>query len=74
MDWLSTLEARSRAQAKYDKTNTKGVYMKLNLKTDQDIIQWLWHQKSVQSSIKKLIRENINQQNAADSQGGKSVR
>lgn len=73
MDWLSTLEARSRAQANYDKTNTKGVYMKLNLKTDQDIIQWLWHQKSMQGSIKKLIRENINQQNAADSQGGKSV-
>lgn len=42
MDWLDSLEARNRAQAKYDKEHTKGVYMKLNLRTDMDIIRWMW--------------------------------
>ena len=59
MDWLDSLEARNRAQAKYDKEHTKGVYLKLNLRTDLDIIRWMWGQDSVQGSIKRLIREDI---------------
>ncbi len=59
MDWIETVEARNRAQAKYDKEHTKGIYMKLNLRTDIDIIRWTWSQKSVQGSIKRLIREDI---------------
>lgn len=59
MDWLESLEARNRAQAKYDKAHTKGIYMKLNLRTDMDIIRWTWAQGSVQGSIKELIREDI---------------
>ena len=72
MDWLDSLEARNRSQAKYDKNHTKGVYLKLNLKTDKDIIQWLWSQKSIQGSIKKLIREDIHRQNDPNIQGGGS--
>ena len=63
MDWLDSLEARNRAQAKYDKEHTKGVYMKLNLRTDMDIIRWMWAQNSVQGSIKRLIREDICRKN-----------
>ncbi len=37
-DWLDAVEARSRAQSKYDKKNTVGFYMKLNIHTDADII------------------------------------
>lgn len=59
MAWLDSLDARNRAQAKYDKKHTKGVYMKLNLRTDTDIIRWMWAQNSVQGSIKRLIREDI---------------
>ncbi len=70
MDWLETIEARTRAQAKYDKEHTKGLYMKLNLRTDIDIIRWTWSQKSVQGSIKRLIREDIRRkQEEADGQG-----
>ena len=29
-DWLDSIQARANAQAKYDKNNTVGLYMKLN--------------------------------------------
>ena len=47
------------AQERYDRYNTKGLYMKLNLKTDQDIIKWTRSQNNVQGAIKRLIREEI---------------
>ncbi len=58
-DWSDSIEARTKAQSKYDKKNTVGFYMKLNIHTDQDIIRWLWGQPSKQGSIKSLIREEI---------------
>lgn len=73
MEWLDSLEARNRAQAKYDREHTKGVYMKLNLCTDTDIIHWMWAQRSVQGSIKKLIREDIRRQNENKNREGTSA-
>lgn len=35
--------------------------MKLNKKTDEDILKWLNEQESKQGSIKKLIRKAINE-------------
>ena len=58
-DWMESIEARTQAQKRYDKKNTIGFYMKLNIHTDQDIIRWMWSQPSKQGSIKKLIREEI---------------
>ena len=58
-DWLDSIEARTRAQAKYDKKHTVGLYLKLNVHTDRDILQWLWRQGSKQGSIKRLIREEL---------------
>lgn len=58
-DWLDSIEARNRSQAKYDKENTVRLNLKFNIHTDKDIIQWLWHQSSKQGSIKRLIREDI---------------
>lgn len=48
------------SQEKYDKANTVQVMMKLNKKTDADILSWLDNQKSKQGSIKELIRKAIN--------------
>ncbi len=59
MDWMEQTGARNRSQAKYDKAHTKGIYLKLNLRTDKDIIWWTWNQQSVQGSIKRLIREEM---------------
>ena len=36
-----TSEARKRASAKYDAKMTTGLYLKLNKKTDEDILCWL---------------------------------
>ncbi len=58
-DWLDAVEARSKAQSKYDKKNTVGFYMKLNIHTDADIIHWFWRQSSKQGAVKRLIREEI---------------
>lgn len=53
------VRARTKAQAKYDKSHTTGFYMKLNTGTDEDILAWLEIQPSKQGAIKKLIREEI---------------
>ena len=43
----------------YEKTNTKGLYIKLNKKTDSDIIALLGDLKNKQGYIKALIREDV---------------
>ena len=45
--------------AVYDKKNTRRINLKLNNKTDADILLWLESQESIQGSIKRLIREEI---------------
>lgn len=64
-DWLDSIYSRSKAQAKYDKNNTVGFYMKLNIHTDADIIRWLWAQRSKQESIKRLIRDEITRESTS---------
>lgn len=51
-------EAQKKAKEKYDSANTKGVYLKLNLKTDADILEKLGT-VSTQGYIKELIRADI---------------
>ena len=65
MKWAVTSESQIRAQAKYDQEHTKRYSLKLNLRTDLDIIRWTWGQSSVQGSIKRLIREEIAREEAA---------
>lgn len=52
-------EARRRANQKYDQQNTRQVMMKLNIKTDADILQWLDAQGNKQGAIKQAIRDKI---------------
>lgn len=58
-DWGICSFSQIRAQAKYDAEHTTRLSLKLNTRTDQDIIRWLWDQKSKQGSIKRLIRQDI---------------
>lgn len=51
------------SQSKYDKANTVQFKMKLNKKTDSDILAWLEQQPSKQGAIKALIRQTINEVN-----------
>lgn len=52
-------EAKKRANAKYDAKHTVQVHLKLNTKTDADIIQKLDEIENKQGYIKGLIREDI---------------
>ena len=52
-------KAQARATAKYDATHTKQVVLKLNLKTDDDILSKLDQVPSKQGYIKELIRKNL---------------
>jgi hypothetical protein len=55
----TTTPAQARAAAKYDKTNTKGVYLKFNKTTDADILEHLKSVENVQGYIKNLIRNDL---------------
>lgn len=52
-------DSQRRSIAKYDKENTTQIKMKLNNKTDSDIIEHLKKQDNKQGYIKKLIRDDI---------------
>lgn len=57
---MATKEAQARASAKYDKEHTKGIYLKLNKKTDADILEYFANYcGNKQGLIKKLLRYNI---------------
>jgi hypothetical protein len=51
--------AEKRAKEKYDNANTKQIKLKLNVKTDADIIEALELSGNKQGYIKKLIREDL---------------
>lgn len=48
-----------KPQEKYDAANTVQIRMKLNKRTDADIIEWLDKQPTKQGAIKTLIRQAI---------------
>jgi len=57
------------SQNRYDEWNTVQIKLKLNRKTDSDILEWVRRQKygrstSVQGSIKSLIRQEITKNQA----------
>lgn len=51
-------KAQIKASAKYDKANTKGIYLKLNKINDADILEYLEQVENIQGTIKRLIRED----------------
>lgn len=52
-------EAQKRASAKYDRANTKTYALKLNVKTDADIMARLAEVPNVQGYLKQLIRRDM---------------
>lgn len=51
--------ARNVTAAKWDAENTKQIKLKLNIRTDADILEHLDKQESRQGYIKALIRADI---------------
>ena len=54
-----TTEAQRKAQRRYDAKNTVQVHIKLNLRTDKDVLEKLDEVPSKQGYIKRLIREDL---------------
>jgi ribosomal protein S27AE len=59
-------EALKRAVKKYDAANTKQVHLKLNIKTDADIIRRLEGMDNVQGYIKSLIRADMKKKSKSE--------
>lgn len=53
------MEKKQTPQDRYDRNNTKRLYIKLNLKTDADILAYLESVPNKQGKIKELIRKEI---------------
>lgn len=53
------MNKQSKSQAKYDKTHTRRINLKLNLELDADILQKLDSVDSMQGYIKDLIRADL---------------
>ena len=60
-------ESKRKANAKYDKSHCTGVYLKLNNKTDNDILEKLSSVPNMQGYIKQLIRQDIGPVPVSDS-------
>lgn len=56
---MATREARNKAQAKYNKANTTQITLRLNLKTEADIIEHLQAQPNKQGYLKALICKDM---------------
>jgi hypothetical protein len=56
---MSQTDAQKRAKAKYDARTTKQVMLKLNIKTDADILEKLEKVGNKQGYIKSLIRADL---------------
>lgn len=52
-------EARIRANAKYNKENTRNVVLHLNITTDKDILDYLNRKDNKTGYIKELIRDDM---------------
>ena len=54
-----TSEIQKKAGTKYDRKNTRQIKLKLNKKTDADILNKLDNEQNKQGYIKNLIRKDM---------------
>lgn len=57
---------KNRPKAKYDKKSTRGLYLKLNIRTDADILAKLDTVGNKQGYIKNLVRADISKGSETD--------
>ena len=66
-EWGMIPESQKKAADKYQKQNIQQLIVKLNIKTDADIIRFLWSVSNKQGLIKRLLREEMERQKAGAS-------
>ena len=64
---MAASDAQKRAVARYDLENTVRIGLKLNFRTDRDILDWLKSQQNKQGYIKQLIRDDIERRGVGES-------
>ena len=62
------------AQEKYQRENITRVVLKLNKKTDADILEWLEGLDNKQGTIKEIIRSHIKYSQKVDDRIGQALR
>ncbi len=65
-DWGMVPDSQRKASDKYIKQNIQQFTVKLNVKTDMDIIRFLWSVPNKQGLIKQLLREEIAKHELSD--------
>lgn len=56
---MATTEAQKKAVKRYNAANVKMISLKLNIKTDKDILEHMQDISNKQRYLKKLIRADI---------------
>lgn len=56
---VKKMNKQSQASIKYDRDNTKRIFIKLNTNTDIDILDHLENKPNKQGYIKELIRNDM---------------
>ena len=56
--------AQTEYMANYEKENLRQIRMKINRKTEPDLLAWVEKQENVQGYIKELIRKDMKQEKA----------
>ena len=49
---------------KYEKENIRQIRLKINRKTEPDLVEWIEQQDNIQGYIKDLIRKDMEKQKA----------
>lgn len=64
-----TSPAQLEAVRRYNKTHTRTITLRLNLKTDADILEWLKDCGNVAGTIKRAIRHEIDTEREIEKYG-----
>ena len=54
--------ANTEYLAQYEKENIRQIRLKVNRKTEPELLEWIEKQKNIQGYIKQLIREDMKRQ------------
>lgn len=58
-EWDRVTESQLRANKKYQDEHITQINVRLNTRTDKDIISFLWGVNNKQGLVKRLLREEI---------------
>ena len=58
--------AQSEYMAEYEKENLRQIRLKINRKTEPELLEWIEKQENIQGYIKRLILEDMERENKKD--------